>query len=134
MASQLLLLCIAARQLSTAVVSNCHSLKRLSCPSGFTCRSSKLSLVAIFHVLAIDGLLIGGNVGSSSAAHTLLERGPSAANAAPLTVPSLAVQMGRSETVDRKLELLRERVLLELRLHSDLQQLQGMLAPLVAAP
>ena len=47
---------------------------------------------------------------------------------------SLAMQMGRSDTVDRKLELLRERVMLELRLHSDLQQLQGMLAPLVAAP
>eukprot|EP00891_Asterochloris_glomerata_P002672 jgi/Astpho2/2672/fgenesh1_pm.00049_%23_14_t len=45
-----------------------------------------------------------------------------------------AIAMGRSETVDRKLELLRERVMLELRLHSDLQQLQGMLAPLVAAP
>ena len=41
-------------------------------------------------------------------------------------MPALAVQMGRLETVDRKLELLRERVMLELRLHSDLQQLQGM--------
>ena len=45
-----------------------------------------------------------------------------------------SLQMGRSEAVDRKLELLRERVLLELRLQADLQQLQGMLAPLIAAP
>ena len=60
-------LCIATRQLPTAIVSNPLFLKQLDCP-GFNCESSELSL-------ATDRLLIGSSVGSSSAAQTLQERG-----------------------------------------------------------
>ena len=37
-----------------------------------------------------------------------------------------------SADVDKQLVLLRERVMLELRLHHELQQLQGMLEPILA--
>lgn len=37
-----------------------------------------------------------------------------------------------SAEVDKQLVLLRENVMLELRLHNELQQLQGMLEPILA--
>ena len=41
--------------------------------------------------------------------------------------------MGVSAEVDKQLTILRERVVLELRLHSELQQIQGMLEPILAS-
>lgn len=45
----------------------------------------------------------------------------------------LVVQVGVSAEVDKQLTVLRERVVLELRLHSELQQIQGMLEPILAS-
>ena len=42
------------------------------------------------------------------------------------------VQVGLSAEVDKQLTILRERVMLELRLHHELQQIQGMLEPILA--
>ena len=43
------------------------------------------------------------------------------------------MQVGVSAEVDQQLTLLRERVVLELRLYSELQQIQGMLEPILAS-
>ena len=43
------------------------------------------------------------------------------------------MQVGLSAGVDKQLTILRERVVLELRLHSELQQIQGMLEPILAS-
>ena len=43
------------------------------------------------------------------------------------------MQVGISAEVDKQLVLLRERVMLELRLHHELLQLQGMLEPILAS-
>ena len=43
------------------------------------------------------------------------------------------VQIGLSAEVDKELTILRERVMLELRLQTELQQIQGMLEPILAA-
>ena len=43
------------------------------------------------------------------------------------------VQIGLSAEVDKELTILRERVMLELRLQNELQQIQGMLEPILAA-
>ena len=43
------------------------------------------------------------------------------------------MQVGASAEVDKQLTILRERVVLELRLHSELQQIQGMLEPILAS-
>ena len=43
------------------------------------------------------------------------------------------LQVGLSAEVDKELTILRERVMLELRLHNELQQIQGMLEPILAA-
>ena len=45
----------------------------------------------------------------------------------------LGMQVGVSAEVDKQLTVLRERVVLELRLHSELQQIQGMLEPILAS-
>ncbi|KAL3158240.1 hypothetical protein ABBQ38_010492 [Trebouxia sp. C0009 RCD-2024] len=42
-------------------------------------------------------------------------------------------EVGVSAEVDKQLTVLRERVVLELRLHSELQQIQGMLEPILAS-
>lgn len=45
----------------------------------------------------------------------------------------LGMQVGVSAEVDKQLTILRERVVLELRLHSELQQIQGILEPILAS-
>ncbi len=44
----------------------------------------------------------------------------------------LPAQVGVSAEVDKQLVILKEHVMLELRLHNELQQIQGMLEPILA--
>jgi PBP1b-binding outer membrane lipoprotein LpoB len=50
-----------------------------------------------------------------------------------LFVSGCSSQIGLSQEVDMKLQLLREKVVQELRLQTELQRLQGMIEPMLAA-